>query len=55
MANTDPIRVGVLFSRSGTTASVEYSQLLGTRFAIQQINDGGGIDGRELVDRKSVV
>jgi len=48
LANTDPIRVGVLFSRSGATSSVEYSQLLGTRFAIQQINDAGGIDGREL-------
>ena len=49
MANTDPVRVGVLFSRSGTTSSVEYSQLLATHFAIQQINDAGGIDGRELV------
>ena len=49
MANTDPIRVGVLFSRAGTTSRVELSQLLGTFFAIREINDGGGIDGRELV------
>ncbi len=49
MANTEPIRVGVLFSRAGTTSRVELSQLLGTFFAIREINDGGGIDGRELV------
>ena len=49
MANTDPIRVGVLFSRAGTTSRVEISQLFGTFFAIREINDGGGIDGRELV------
>lgn len=49
MANTDPIRVGVLFSRAGTTSRVELSQLFGTFFAIREINDAGGIDGRELV------
>ena len=49
MANTDPIRVGVLFSRAGITSRVEISQLFGTFFAIREINDGGGIDGRELV------
>ncbi len=49
MANTDPIRIGVLFSRTGTTARVETSQLLGTLFAIREINERGGIDGRELV------
>lgn len=49
MANTDPIRVGVLFSRAGITSRVETSQLLGTFFAIREINDAGGIDGRELI------
>jgi branched-chain amino acid transport system substrate-binding protein len=49
VANTDPIPVGVLFSRSGTTSRVETSQLYGTYFAIREINDAGGIDGRELV------
>ena len=49
MANTDPIRVGVLFSRAGTTSRVEISQSFGTLFAIREINDAGGIDGRELV------
>lgn len=49
MANRDPIRVGVLFSDSGTTCAVERSQLLGTLFAISEINDAGGIDGREVV------
>ena len=49
MANTDPVRVGVLFSRAGITSRVELSQLLGTFFAIREVNDAGGIDGRELV------
>lgn len=49
MANTDPIRVGVLFSRIGTTSRVELSQSLGTMHAIREINDDGGIDGRELL------
>jgi branched-chain amino acid transport system substrate-binding protein len=49
VANTDPIRVGVLFSRAGVTSRVELSQLYGTFFAIHEINAAGGIDGRELV------
>lgn len=49
MANTDPIRVGVLFSSAGITSSVERSQSLGTFFAIREVNDAGGINGRELV------
>lgn len=44
-----PIKVGVLFSRVGATAGIERSQLLGTIFAIGEINDAGGIDGREIV------
>lgn len=49
VANTDPIKVGVLFSNAGITSAVERSQLAGTRFAIDEINDAGGIDGRELL------
>ena len=49
MANTDPIKVGVLFSREGATSRVETSMLLGTLFAIREINDAGGLDGREVV------
>lgn len=49
MAQTDPIKVGALFSRVGVTSRVERSQLMGTIFAIQEINDAGGINGRELV------
>ena len=49
VANTDPIKVGVLFSRTGVTSRVELSQLLGTFFAIREINDAGGINGRELL------
>jgi len=49
LANTDPVRVGVLFSRAGITSRVELSQLLGTFLAIQEVNASGGIGGRELV------
>ncbi|MFT3801445.1 MAG: transporter substrate-binding domain-containing protein [Burkholderiaceae bacterium] len=49
MSHSDPIKVGVLFSREGSTARVETSMLLGTIFAIREINDAGGLDGRELV------
>ena len=49
MANTDSIKVGVLFSRVGVTSRVEMSQLLGTLFAIREINDSGGINGREVI------
>lgn len=49
MAQTDPIKVGVLFSTAGITSRVEYSQLMGTMFAIQEINEAGGINGRELL------
>lgn len=48
VADKDPIKVGVLFSSTGTTSAVERSQLAGTIFAVDEINDAGGIDGREL-------
>lgn len=49
VAQTDPIKVGVLFSREGATSRVETSMLLGTIFAIREVNDSGGLDGRELI------
>jgi branched-chain amino acid transport system substrate-binding protein len=45
----EAIKVGVLFSRGGPTARIEMSQLMATIFAIREINDAGGIGGRELV------
>jgi len=45
----EPIRVGVLFSTSGVTSTIGRSQLQGTLLAIQEQNDAGGIDGREVV------
>jgi branched-chain amino acid transport system substrate-binding protein len=49
VAHTDPVKVGVLYSETGVTSSIESSQLFGTLFAIDQINEAGGIDGREIV------
>jgi len=48
-ATSQPWRVGVLFSRTGHMAIIEDTQLRGTLLAIEEINENGGIDGRELV------
>jgi branched-chain amino acid transport system substrate-binding protein len=39
----------VLFSQTGVTAVIEETQLRGTLLAIEQINTGGGVNGREIV------
>jgi branched-chain amino acid transport system substrate-binding protein len=49
MANKDPIKIGVLYSETGATCAIESSQLQGTLLAIDEVNEHGGIDGRELV------
>ena len=46
---SEPWRVGVLFSRSGYMALIEETQYRGTMLAIDEINEAGGINGRELV------
>lgn len=46
---SEPWRVGVLFSRSGYMALIEETQYRGTMLAIDEINESGGINGRELV------
>ncbi|MDP3190659.1 transporter substrate-binding domain-containing protein [Rhodoferax sp.] len=48
VANKDPIRVGVLFSETGVTSTIGRSQLQGTLLAIEEVNEAGGIDGREV-------
>lgn len=48
-STSEPWRVGVLFSRTGHLSNIEKTQYMGTMIAIQEINDAGGIDGRELV------
>lgn len=48
-ATSQPWRVGVLFSRTGHMAIIEETQLRGTLLAIDEINEDGGIGGRELV------
>lgn len=49
MINRDPVRVGVLFSATGVTSTIGVSQWHGVMLAIDEINDAGGINGRELV------
>jgi branched-chain amino acid transport system substrate-binding protein len=45
---SDPWRVGVLFSRTGLTSVTETEHFLGTALAIREINQAGGILGREI-------
>ncbi len=45
---SEPWRVGVLFSQSGVMAIIEQTQLRGTLLAIDEINEAGGVNGREL-------
>lgn len=47
-SGSSPWRVGILFSQSGVTASIERTQLNGTLLAIQEINDSGGVLDREI-------
>jgi len=49
VANKDPVRVGVLYSKTGATSTIGKSQLQGTLLAVDEINEAGGLDGRELV------
>jgi branched-chain amino acid transport system substrate-binding protein len=44
----DPIRIGVLYSRSGVTSAVETTQLQATMLAAEEINHAGGVSGREI-------
>lgn len=43
-----PWTVGVLFSETGVTSIIEKTQLKGTLLAIDEINQAGGIEGREI-------
>lgn len=49
MKSDQPIYIGVLFSKTGRTAVTERSMLAATEFAIGEINEAGGINGRELI------
>ncbi|HEY3599490.1 MAG TPA: transporter substrate-binding domain-containing protein [Paraburkholderia sp.] len=43
-----PIKIGVLYSRSGVTSAVEITQLQATVLAVEEINRAGGVSGREI-------
>jgi len=47
-SDRDVWRVGVLFSRTGLMAVSESEHFFGTALAIQEINNAGGILGREI-------
>jgi ABC-type branched-subunit amino acid transport system substrate-binding protein len=47
--SSEPWRVGVLFSRTGCTAVIEETQLRATLLALEEINDSGGVNSREII------
>jgi branched-chain amino acid transport system substrate-binding protein len=49
MADKDPIRIGILSSETGVTSTIGHSQMQGALLAVDEINQAGGIDGREIV------
>jgi branched-chain amino acid transport system substrate-binding protein len=49
VADRNPIKVGILFSETGVTSAIETSLLFGTLLAVEEVNEAGGIDGREIV------
>ncbi len=49
MAQNEPVRVGILYSETGATSTIGHSQLQGALLAVEEINDAGGLLGRELV------
>jgi len=49
VTSSEPWRVGVLFSKSGVMAVIEETQLRATLLAIDEINQAGGVNGREIV------
>ena len=48
-ASNKAFKVGVLYSETGVTSAIETSQLMATRFAIEQINESGGINGTPML------
>lgn len=48
-SKNEPWRIGILFSQTNWTSEVERTQLCGTLLAIDEINAGGGVNGREIV------
>lgn len=41
-------KIGVLFSQTGTLSVIERSQLQATLLAVQEVNEAGGVEGREI-------
>lgn len=49
MAQNDPVKIGILFSKTGVVSAIGTSQLQGTLLAVEEINQAGGINGREVI------
>jgi len=48
MNDSRPIKIGVLYSSTGVTSAVELTQQRATMLAVEEVNAGGGVLGREL-------
>ncbi len=45
----EPVKVGFLFSQTGTTAFIERTQRNAATLAIEEVNAAGGVDGAEVI------
>ncbi|KFE36181.1 transporter substrate-binding domain-containing protein [Thioclava atlantica] len=45
----EPVTIGLLFSQTGVTSVIERTQRQAAMLAVEEINDAGGIDGREIL------
>jgi branched-chain amino acid transport system substrate-binding protein len=44
----DPIKLGSIFSLTGSYATIEDPALKGARLAVKQVNEAGGVQGRQI-------
>ncbi len=48
MGNTEPIKIGSIFALTGLGASQGEQELKGVQLAVKEINEAGGISGRQI-------
>jgi len=48
-SQNEPVTIGLLFSQTGVTSVIERTQRQAAMLAVDEVNQAGGIDGRELI------
>lgn len=45
---TEPIKIGAMYALSGTNAAIGTNIMRGVDFAVEMINEQGGVNGRSI-------